>query len=97
MISAEAFAFRCGGYLVREGDHFLEIQRHCGPPDAEEVWVADIVTRKRIHPDFWYRETTREQVPVRRWTYNIGRRKFVRQLHFRNGILEKIEKLGYGY
>ncbi|MEA3303304.1 MAG: DUF2845 domain-containing protein [Pseudomonadota bacterium] len=31
------------------------------------------------------------------WTYNFGPHRLMQQLNFKNGVLESIKSLGYGY
>lgn len=89
--------FRCGTHVIKEGDHYLEVQRACGEPDVEEEWIEDGIVSREIHPSLRLRERVVEGVVVRMWTYNFGPQKFMRQLKFRNGLLVSIEKVGYGF
>lgn len=98
LFTSQAYAFRCGTQLVREGDHYLEVLRACGEPDLQEQWLEESVVARRIHRSLpHYRELTSQGSIIRLWTYNRGTKKFMRQLEFRDGFLKKIEKVGYGF
>lgn len=97
LLSAPAMAFRCGTQLIREGDHYIEVLKKCGEPALQERWIEEGVVSRQIHPSFRFREYTTDGVVVQLWTYNFGSQKFMRQLKFRNGFLEEIEKIDYGF
>jgi hypothetical protein len=96
--SSPAFAFRCGGKLVLEGDSRAEVVAKCGEP-------ADIVVQRSEYrrPILWsdgrpyYIGGGFVEVPVESWVYNLGPNKLMRRLRFENGVVTNIETLGYGY
>ena len=96
MIVPSAMAFRCGTRLVSEGDHYGQVVDKCGEPDFEDKWVEDRVVFLRPHVNAVPIESL-ESVVIRLCTYNLGSRRFLRQLRFENGVLKKIETLKYGY
>ena len=97
IVSAETLAFRCGVHLIKEGDHYIEVLKKCGKPTLQERWIEEGIVSRQIHPSFKFREYTTEGVLVQLWTYNFGTQKFMRQLKFRNGFLEDIQKIDYGF
>ncbi len=99
MLPAHVLALRCGVHLVREGDHYIEVLKKCGEPTLQERWLEEQLVSRRIHPVLpkHYRHVNTEGVVVQLWTYNFGRQKFMQQLRFENGFLERIEKLDYGF
>ena len=83
--SGQAFALRCGTKLVDIGDRKHKVLYKCGEPDYKDSY-------DQISPFYPY---PAEQIDV--WTYNFGSNLFMQELIFRNGILRRINKLGYGY
>ncbi len=104
IFSGQVFALRCGHRLVDVGDRKAKVYLRCGDPDFRE-------NRERYIPrncndggyvdDYGYVDSYRQQncrveiIDV--WTYNLGTRKFMRELVFVNGVLKEINSLGYGY
>jgi hypothetical protein len=94
---AAAWAFRCGNRLVVEGDMAAEVRARCGAP-------AD-VSRGRIlrPPVVWLHGRPVPvghdaiELPMETWTYNLGPRRLMRRLRFEDGVLVRIDTLGYGY
>ena len=85
VFSGQTYALRCGNKLVNIGDRKYEVLYKCGKPDYTDYY-NQIMT---------YYPYTTEKVDV--WTYNFGTTKFMQELVFRNGILRRINILGYGY
>jgi hypothetical protein len=99
LAASPAFAsLRCGTKLVTEGDTLSEVAAKCGEP-ADVVKMSSVFRR----PVIWvygrpqYIGEDYMEVPVEAWIYNFGPRKLMRRLQFENGIVTKIETLGYGY
>lgn len=76
---------RCDGRLVGKGDHKVVVRRHCGEPDFVDG------PRGGLHYRAWYLPAEEE------WYYNLGSRRLIRILSFRNGRLQRIETDGYGF
>jgi len=91
-----ALAMRCGNNLVMEGDHISKVLDECGQPDYREKWVENRIIHRRPHA-LLPPEQTVGAVIVSLWTYNFGRRNFMRELRFENGRLVHIETLDYGF
>jgi hypothetical protein len=96
VISLPTYALRCGNDLVQKGDHVLEVLKSCGEPAYEEQWLEDKIIAERAHRLLPYQHVVRS-VSVREWTYNFGRRKFMRMIRFENGVVTRIETLNYGF
>ena len=96
LTSLPAYALRCGNRLVSEGDTKLELLRHCGEPEHKS-W------RKEYYPIRVYDRHTgeyrlaREERLVEEWIYNFGPNRFMQSILFRDGRIDKIESLDYGY
>lgn len=95
-LSPTAAALRCGTELVTKGDHVSEVLHKCGEPDYREKWVEDRFILHKPHPLLPHEQSV-GAVIVNLWTYNFGRRQFMRELRFENGRLVDIERLDYGF
>ena len=81
-----AFAFFCGNKLVSEGDTTAEVYLKCGEPFWKEEHIEKELSGGR-----------KVYIVIEEWTYNFGPHKWLYHLRFENGVLKKIETLGYGY
>jgi hypothetical protein len=79
--AAPAYAFRCDGALVDEGDSKAEVLIKCGEPDWTTRWSEDFVGDAGAISS--YRISSEKE----RWLYNLGPRSFMRILLFENGRL----------
>ena len=104
--SGESDAFRCGSWVISQGDTKFEVLSKCGDPDFVEYWeqvrIRRDYGRPRVYEDDYgrtYEEPryVKEYVDVEEWTYNFGPRKFIRYLRFENGKLRRIRTGDYGY
>jgi len=100
LASDQAQALRCGGRLVKEGMHEIEVKAICGTPVSERK-LGYVV---RSHFDRTHGTTTtryyggyRREVLVTELVFNFGPRKFMRKIRFEGGRLVLIETIGYGY
>lgn len=86
---AEA-ALRCGNRLVDEGDREFQVRERCGEPFWVDEWRGvDVIDRGQPF------ERQRE-VRSSAWTFNFGPRALMQRLVFVDGILRRIDALGYG-
>lgn len=82
--AADAWAWRCDGYLIKVGDRIDEVHARCGEPVDVRARVAyrsylvwrDGVAYPRVGP-----------VVLEEWTYNFGANQFLQRLYFENGYL----------
>ncbi len=47
--------------------------------------------------DNGYQHSTTVAIPIEVWTYNLGPRRFMRQLKFEAGEVKELKSLGYGF
>ncbi len=95
-IAVQAHAMRCGTALISPGDRKLEILHRCGEPDAVEQWHGYRSFHfHHPHPGVGHEAVI--PVTVEEWTYNLGPHRFMRLLHFENGVLRWIKSLDYGH
>ena len=95
--AARADALRCGTKLVTEGNTRSEVLAKCGAAAEVEhrsVWRQPIIW---VHGRPFNVGDGPIEIPVELWIYNLGPNKFMRRVHFEDGLVVKIETLGYGY
>lgn len=90
-------AMRCGTRLISEGDLAGELLHRCGEPtqvDRRSIWRPPVFWRggRPFHVPGGDIE-----VQVEVWTYNLGRSRLMRRVTLEDGVVRKIETLGYGY
>jgi hypothetical protein len=83
--AAKADGFRCDGQIVQRGDRAVEVRELCGDPDAR-------VPLHTINTIRYGRVPVSEQ-----WQYNLGPRRLMRFLTFRNGELRHIRTGRHGF
>lgn len=86
-----AHAFRCGGALVDRGDTKAEVLIKCGNPDWKTLWSEDIIS------DPGGASALRISSENERWLYNLGPKRFMRILLFKNGRLADMATGERGY
>ena len=112
IVSTEpAFALRCGTKLVDIGDHLTKVERMCGKPvsiqfsTAYRSGIPRHTGRRsgRSSPGYssdqelLIHDRSVVEVQLEEWTYNLGPTRFMRAIRFEDGIVVKIESIGYGY
>jgi hypothetical protein len=95
----------CGNRLVSRGDSLYQVRSVCGEPDDAQRRVETRRERRRVRVPCQHGsrdqrcETTVEHttdVVVDEWTYDFGRRRFLRFLTFVDGRLATVNTGGYG-
>lgn len=92
----------CGNRLVSKGDSLYQVRSVCGEPDDARRRVETRTERRRVRVPCEHGaqcERTVEHttdVVVDEWTYDFGRRRFVRFLTFVDGRLAVVQTGGYG-
>ena len=89
LMTAEAFALRCGNKLVDIGDRKIEVLEKCGKPVFVENWQEEVIVyRGRLERQIRRISST----DIEEWTYNFGANRFIYFLRFVNGRLNRIEE-----
>ena len=91
-----AYAFKCGSNLVSRGDRKIDVLKICGQPDLIEERTELSGVRLR-DPTRTLSIENYKPIYIEEWTYNLGPRRLMRLLRFEDGILKKVDTLGYGY
>ena len=98
LAAVPAYALRCDRHVISEGEHKIQVLRHCGEPVSVQEWQE--APRQQVY-DFdlghYVYQPFGKQVHMAEWIYNFGPRRLMRKLTFRDGELIKIETLSYGY
>ena len=97
LITIDAWALRCGTRVVSTGDHQVEVRAICGEPWNIETRSITQIDRCCNPDGQHYSQTLANPVVYQDWIYNFGSHKLMQQLYFKNGVLQRIESLGYGY
>lgn len=111
LAAGPAFAFRCQGKIVSEGDPQAKVLRYCGEPVSaqqrtiwrsgfprgREVVVENGNARLGTGQELLVHDRSVVEVVVEEWTYNLGPRKLMRVVRFEDGVVTKVDTLGYGY
>lgn len=79
---------RCGQNLASAGARIGTVRLSCGTPDDVSRWEEERVIRRRDGLEL------RNLVTHERWTYDPGRGRLLRILHFENGRLVRIQTGG---
>ena len=86
---------RCGSRIFTVGDSSAEMGEACGQPAQISRFTVDGVTgsvRAGVRP-----QDTSGQTQVEIWTFNFGPNQLMQRVRVENGVVVKIESLGYGY
>lgn len=87
---------RCGNHLIQRNDHVSKIERYCDEP---ETYTSTTSYRTISRWSYLYQTHFYEEIPVIReeMVFNFGPSKFMRLVKIENGIVKKVETLGYGF
>lgn len=91
LFSTPAWAVRCEGRVVSEGDHAYQVQRRCGEPFWVEDYTEWLIVGERGPLE------RRVERRVEAWYYNFGPERLMRRLLFRDHRLVREDTAGYGF
>jgi Protein of unknown function (DUF2845) len=99
-LPAIADSLQCGDKVVANGTTQAEVAARCGPPaqvERQPIYSesATAIGPVGVLPPAILRSAT--QNPVEVWTYNFGPDRLMQRIRFENGIVVRIESLGYGF
>ncbi len=89
---ALADSMRCGNRLVKDGDTMEKVLEVCGEPATKERTWIQRAPQYELGGQYYSFPGT-EDVPVDRWTYDLGSNKFLQQVRFIDGIVDSIVTL----
>jgi Protein of unknown function (DUF2845) len=107
-LSALADSLQCGQTVITNGTTQAEVATRCGP--AAQIEHHQIYSESAtavgapppmgapppvgVLPPTGMRSAT--EIPVEVWTYNFGPTRLMQRIRFENGVVVRIESLGYG-
>lgn len=111
LLPFDAIAMRCGNYLISKGDTKAKVLKYCGEPVQAQQRLGlrsgvylNSGARQGGDPERdllfsrgHFIPYGRREVVVEDWVFNFGPSKLMRRVTFENGIVERVEELGYGY
>jgi hypothetical protein len=77
---------RCGSHIIDKGSSSAEVTAYCGAP-AQVDRTPSVVVADSDQPA--------HQIEI--WTYNFGPNMLMQRIQFEDGLVVKIDNLGYGY
>jgi hypothetical protein len=89
--AAAADSLSCGAGIVSTGDSKLDVLAKCGRPSLREAAVEERVV------DVPTGAARRVVAPVERWTYDLGRSRFIQVITLSRGKVVGFERGGYGF
>lgn len=86
-----AWALRCGGHIVKQGETVAQVHDECGAPFFKDYYVAPsgVGVDTPVEPGV--------AVTTEAWYYNFGPQRLMVRLEFSGGVLAREETLGYGF
>ena len=99
-LTALADSLQCGESVITNGTTRAELVARCGPPaqiEHQSIYSesATAVPPLRVLPPIGLRSAT--EIPVEVWTYNFGPNRLMERIRFENGVVVRMESLGYGF
>jgi hypothetical protein len=82
----------CAGKIINEGVTRAEVTARCGMPAQVDHRTSNLVPAIGSTGDY-----SGEDVQVDVWTYNFGPNKLMQRIWFEDGIVKRVESLGYGF
>jgi len=93
---AMAQSIRCGTKIIGVGTTRGEITAKCGEPTQVEHKVAYTGTSISTGRQTSLTSGVTVEVQIEIWTYNFGPNKLMQRVQLEDGIVVRIESLGYG-
>lgn len=91
LVASPAWALRCNGRIVDNGDRVNQVQRWCGEPYYVDRYSDWLVTgENRRHEE-------RIERRIEDWYYNFGDSRLLRRLRFVDDVLVGTDELGHGF
>jgi hypothetical protein len=92
-----AQSLECDGKIISRGTTLAEVAAACG--EAAQVDHKSVYNGAGIstggQPSALVGSTVEVQIEV--WTYNFGPNKLMQRIRFQDGVVVRIESLGFGY
>jgi hypothetical protein len=88
-------SLRCDGKIISEGAARAKVAQLCGNPtqiDQKSLFVPLASTGYRGN-----QSPATVEVQVEVWVYNFGPDRLMQRIRFEDGLVVRIESIGYGY
>lgn len=87
-------SLRCSDKIISEGSTRLDVERLCGEPaQVEHKTIYNDVSAGG--PDV--RTGLTVEVHVEMWIYNFGPNRLMQRIWLQDGVVLRIESMGYGF
>jgi Protein of unknown function (DUF2845) len=106
-LSAAAESLRCGEALIAEGTTQAEVAARCGQPsqihrqtlygEGAAALPGGALPGNGLPPLPGVVTRSGSEMAVETWIYNVGPNRLMQSIRFENGVVVKIESLGYGF
>ena len=89
----------CSGKIINEGVSQAEVSAMCGTPVQVDHHTRNLVTAvgSVTQPGYYAGASASDDVQVEVWTYNFGPNKLMQRIWFEDGLVKRVESLGYGF
>lgn len=94
--AAPAHALRCGNRLVSQGDTKAALIAKCGEPTQVD-FRREYAPVRIWEPDRGDYRLDQTIIYIEEWIYNFGPHRFMQSVLFKDGRVDRIESLDYGY
>jgi hypothetical protein len=89
-----AQSLRCDGKIISTGSIRAQVAALCGDP--AQVVQKSVYLRPLASLDYRVNPVTVE-VQVEVWIYNFGPDRLMQRIRFEDGVVVRIESIGFGY
>ncbi|MGH3429198.1 MAG: DUF2845 domain-containing protein [Terriglobales bacterium] len=87
----------CAGKIIDEGISQMEVTAKCGTPAQVDHRTKTLVAAIGTGTQLTYIAGSSDDVQVDVWTYNFGPSRLMQRIWFENGVVTRVESLGYGF
>jgi len=97
---ALADSLQCGESVIANGTTQAEVAARCGAPvqvERQPIYSESATAAPLLGllPPIVMRSAT--ETPVEVWMYNFGPSRLMERIRFENGVIVRMESLGYGF
>jgi uncharacterized protein DUF2845 len=94
---AAAQSVVCAGKIINAGISQTEVSAKCGTPAQVDHRTRSVGAAVVGDTRPTYIAGSSEDVQIDIWTYNFGPNKLMQRIWFEDGIVTRVESLGYGF
>jgi hypothetical protein len=90
-------SLRCSNKVISEGSSLLEVASFCGDPAQVQRKSIFNNVSAAVPGQSALVAGSAIEIQVELWTYNFGPNKLMQRIRFEDGVVVRIESLGYGF